>query len=461
MSKIKLDDTLEFYRGILTDVNITLDDDDNAVFVFGEGDSVPATVDERQLFLPTRQRLKSIDPAHSVAFHPLCQNVLRGDSQVLKALKKYVTISLSTRIHLAMIHLGELAIQTELHEHLQPRQAAFLQKVTDYKKRTHVTTKQLIKAANFEDRDRALVSTYIRKGGEVGNRKWSQACIVNYPMRQSLDAEGVTVGDVKFYSHKDKEAVKALFDYILPDHTKYSQGSNSSVAPNLDALLKSFHKIAKQLNKIFDRFEDVIPQFEAAKYDLEWWDAREYLKEMSLTIPALEGNDGEVPRGLESEEADAMRRAATVSTGSPAPQAPQAPVTQPTHQPIGVTQPNTPYAAPEPPAESDSDSHGVEWNAQPTPPPQPYGYPPQQPAGYPPQQPYGYPQQPYGYPPQQPPQYPPQQPPAGGVPWGGQPNTGYVGRAQRGAAPTSPWGQTPQTQAPWVTSQAPGGYGWQ
>jgi hypothetical protein len=428
--RITIDDTLGFYRSLMEELGMTIDEDGFAYYDFGTNERIPVTVDDRHLFLPTRDRLKGIDSEKTMAFHPLCQNVLRSDSQVFMALKKYITIHLTTRIHKVILGLGELALNTDLHDQLKPRQAAFLTEVTDYKKRTHTTLKQLLKQTNPNDHQKALVSLYVKKGGKVGNRQYSQACIVNFPLRDALaEAEGVQVFDAKFYSHKDKEATEALLDYIMPDREKYSQGSTSSVAPNLDALLKSFYKIGKHLNVLFDRYESVIPEFEGAQLDMDWWDMCEYLKEMSLQIPALNGNDGESHRNDAAEEA-MLRQAASIHTGAPEPQP-----TPPPQAPVGFSQPTQP---PQAPIEESSEG-GVPWNTAKeaiygTPQPQPqYGYPPQQP----PQQP-----QPYGYPPQQPPQ------------WNNQPNynSGYVSRAQKTAAPTGYQGQPQHNTPPWVAT---------
>ena len=478
MSKrITIDDTLGFYKTLMEELGMTVGDDGFAYYDFGTNERIPVTVDDKHLFLPTRDRLKSIDAENTLAFHPLCQNVLRSDSQVFMALKKYITIHLTTRIHKAILGLGELALDTELHDNLKPRQAAFLTEVTDYKKRTHVTLKQLLKQSNPDDHQKALVSLYVKKGGKIGTRQYSQACIVNFPLREAIGfTDGVTVFDAKFYSHKDKEATEALLDYVIPDHTKYSQGSTSSVAPNLDALLKSFYKIGKHLNVLFDRYESIIPAFEGAQLDMDWWDMCEYLKEMSLQIPALNGNDGESHRPT-TEEEQLLRQAAAIHTGS------QAEPVAPPPQQVGFTHPQSPQPTPEP----ESDEGGVSWSAnkqaiygQP-PQQQPYGYPQQQPYqqqpppqyGYPQQQPYQQPpqygyqqppqQQPYGYPQQQqPPQYgyPQQQPQA---PWGGQPNhnSGYVSRAQKSNAPTGYQGQQQDTTPPWVaTSNYPTNSRW-
>lgn len=459
--RVTIDDTLMFYYSLLEDLGVTIDCDGFTYFDFDSaaGDRIPITIDDKHLFLPTRERLKEIDSAKTIAFHPLCQNVLRGDSKVFMALKKYMAIQLTTRLHGAMGRLGELAITPELHEDLKPKQAAFLKEVTDYKKRTHTALRQLLKQVDFESRDKALISMYVKKGGKIKNRQYSQACIVGFPLRESMEeTDGVTVHDVKFYSHKDKAAVEALFDYILPDQESYSQGSTSSVAPNFDALIKSFYKVAHQLNKVFDRFEAVIPEFEGYKFGLEWWDMRDILKEMSLQIPALSGNDGEAHRDQEDEAA--LRRAAAIHTGTP-----ETPVEQP-QEPVKVgfsqDRPTTTVSSEPAPAPAVADSGGVEWGAakqaiygapqQPQAPGYGYGY--GQPQGGFATQGYGYAQQPapagWGAQPQ----------PAPVTPgWGATPNynSGYVPRAQQGmGGPVGYQGNAMQQQPPWVATSNPG-----
>ena len=449
MSRITAKDTVDFYRALLEDLGMVIDDNGFAYFDFGENDKVPATVDDKHLFLPTPERLKNIDVENTIAFHPLCQNVLRVDSQVFMALKKYITVQLTTRLHRAILGMSNLALDVGKHETLKPKQGEFLTHVTDYKKRTHTTLKQLLKQSNIDDHHKALLSLYVKKGGKVGDRQYSQACIVSFPLWDAIEeSEGVQVFDSKFYSHKDKDAVMALLSYILPDKGKYSMGSTSSVAPNLDALLKSFYQLAKRLNVLFDRFESVIPDFEGAQMDLDWYDRCDVLKEMSLQIPALGGNDGE-PHRHNSEEEEMMRRAASVHThtSEPAPQTQQPPTR------IGFNAPQPVEQMPE--SESESESHGVSWR---TPEPVPA---PQYPYGYPPQPPYGYPQQPNGYPPQPTaaPGYPPQN---NGAPWGSAPNynSGYVSRAERASGASSFQGNARETVAPWVTTSNTGNRHW-
>lgn len=299
-------DVYSFYDLLLPDLGLDRQEDDSLVDLMGKPREVLG--EAKPLVFPSKERQKSGDDS-VILFHPLSQNILRNYSPVLNTVKQCMTERLYFATISALVSLGELVLDTDRHAMLTPSQAKFLTGLTDYKKRTHTNLKQLIKNSDQNSVDKAFIRLFLKKGGTVNDTAYSQAAIVSFPIRERLDSGALKLEETTFKAKKDVEAVKALFDYVLPDYQNYSQGSSLGTAPALDAMLKVLYHMGRQLNKVYDLFENVIPKFEEAKFNLEWFDCRDNFKKLAASIPPQPGNTGDSTE-VEKTRAEAKERAA-------------------------------------------------------------------------------------------------------------------------------------------------------
>lgn len=313
--KPSVDGVVEMYSTILKSVGMTIDEDGRVSMDLGEGNVYPSTVGDKRLTLPTGELLRSGDFAGLVAFHPMAENIYRGESQVLKKFRDLVNFRLTTIISCLMTELMEIAVNKDYHHKLSPKQAAFMKGMGDVDSRTLDALTKVLNSISHKGEHR-LVSIYLKRGGVLNDAKYSRLAVVSFPITEDFDNE-----EHRIFNHKlrvkDYKAIKALFNYIVPNGWSiqtYSYGSNSMAAPYFHALSKGFIKVANVLNEITKLFKKHLDNPAALLVDTSWEESLEDLSIYRDIIPSLEGNDGEA--SVSDKEQAKLEAAAATSSKS-------------------------------------------------------------------------------------------------------------------------------------------------
>lgn len=299
---------IELYESILKSVNFVVDENHLVSYVVG-GTKVPVQVSGKRLVLPVHEVLSNPDWNNTLAFHPLSEAIIRGESPVLRKLKIAIQSRLTTVTTCLVTELMGIAVDHDYHKKLSPTQSEFLDlvpnvKVKDGKEKDSPLAKleKMFDVVSI-DGDYRLLSMYLKRGGEYKGKKCQRVCVVDFPLIQELKSEGTYACGVNLGSLKNKKAILALFNYVLPDAEgeNYSYGSNSMAAPNLHALLTSFAKIATKLNRITKLFHKHLDNPGELHIELGFEKHIADLAQYRDLIPSLQGNEGDLGDGAEAK----------------------------------------------------------------------------------------------------------------------------------------------------------------
>jgi hypothetical protein len=279
------------------------------------GKSTPATIKGKRLVLPIHEHLSNPKPAEQIIFHPLSENILRGESVVVEDYRNALNVKLNYTIGVLAYQLLTIATSTAEHSKLNPDQLEFLSAVKNADERTLEAFQKLLKAMSVDQTTNAFVSIYLKRGGIVDGKKYSRAGIVSFPFFEEL-VDSDTVYGVKLRI-KDKETLINLMMYIFPsidekDH--YNRGSDSDVAPFLDSLMKAVMAVASAINDQVNLFADVLEDPEEMMINDDWVETFDNLGVMLpeiRMIPMQAGNEGPA-KATEVVRAD-VRPATTAS----------------------------------------------------------------------------------------------------------------------------------------------------
>jgi len=182
-----------------------------------------------------------------------------------------------------------------MHSKLTPAQAEILIKIKDADEKTVLTFINIMLNGIKNKANNLFTNIYLRRGGVYKNKKYSRAGIVMFPFYNDLLEDKVDKIRVK-----DKEAYKAIFEFIFPELTDseaYNYGSNSNVAPYIDALLMTSMNLAARLNDIIITYKDYIDEADDLLFSSQWKDYFDNLEQMMPEIrkvPMQYGNDGNI-----------------------------------------------------------------------------------------------------------------------------------------------------------------------
>ena len=294
-SKPTVEGLMSFYTDILESLGMEVDES-GLISLMVDGQKYPTAIGEKRLVLPTQQVLRNPDWDSFVAFHPLAENVYRGESAVIKKLKKLVNFRLTTVIAHLITELSEIAADKSYHEKLTPKQNELLEYLPKANAKTVEGFTKIVNATSSEGPNR-LVNIYLKHGGKYRGEDCFRVAVTSFPVREHFTREDKTIFGVKLASKKDHKSFQDLFDYLLPDSDDldtYSYGSRSMEAPYFDALMHAYIKVAKQLNRITWLFRRHLDDHEALMINVNQWE--DNLKDLSFyfdLVPVLAGNDGE------------------------------------------------------------------------------------------------------------------------------------------------------------------------
>lgn len=353
----------EFYVQLLSLGSMTADKEG---FISGSlggvGKETPVTIKGKRLVLPKKHQLANSDWSDRIVFHPMYENVLREESKVLEKYRSLVNMRINFTIGVVAVALLQLASSTAEHSKLNPDQTEFLTRVKAIDEKALATFKKILESIEPSASKESFVSIYLKRAGSVAGKKFARAGIVTFPFYSRLNDETVYGQKVRA---KDREIMKSVMEYIYPDiatEHHYNCGSDSNVAPYMEAFLKTVLGLIAPLNDIIMLFKNVIPDLEDMAFSSDWVEMLDnldgLLPEIRM-IPMQPGNEGAVVKPASEPAATAPVTAAPVVAAVTA-----APVVQPVQSPYNFMPANPAFATPVvQPAQVVRTKDGVDFNS--------------------------------------------------------------------------------------------------
>ena len=322
----------DFYKALCPAIMYT--PDENGVLSLEIGDQkVPAVINDRQLVIPYPQYLTGQTSwEHYIAFHPLSESMLRGESEVFTRIRMNMMTKLNTSVIVVIRMLMLLASDKERQKTMDPGLKDLLTAVPKVNAKVVTTVGNILDRTSVLTANR-IVSLYLKRGGKIGNTAYTRTCMVSFPIMSELVDGADRVFDVAV-DKRSTESLRGLLKYIFkkadePD--AYSRGTNQLEVPNLHAILLAYRDLAIELNSVLERFKAYIPEHDRWMVSMDWVPFIDEIQSFRLEIPALDGNVGKDVEEKKEPGFGSGHAAPVTTTAQPpataAPAATAAPVT--------------------------------------------------------------------------------------------------------------------------------------
>ncbi len=342
----------DFYKSILESTGVKIGDDGLVSVSLGKDEAgneklIPYEVGKerksmRRLALPINDVLRSADWKSVIAFHPMSENILKGESPILKCLNSLMVARLGSVALRLMGQLLYIGANTSYHGKLTPKQSELLIHLQNANESTIKVFNRLIDKIRLvpveNEEDTRLLKIFLKRGGVWKGSKRARVAVVNFPLLEEFAKGDNTIYGVKM-SNKDKECILNLINFIFPeagDVDGYSFGSDSQIAPYFHALLHAYGNVAGRLNSIVKEFKKHLKDADELTTDLSWVSVAADLTPYRSSIPSLDGNEGDVEDRPAEMEAPKQITAAAIgqsianaAASTPVRQQPVVPVAQP------------------------------------------------------------------------------------------------------------------------------------
>ena len=284
------------YKSILRFAGMEVDEE-GLVYLNAGSERRPALMNGLRLVLPTDNVLKAPPSKDRVIFHPLSENTLLGESEIISHLLKVMNIRLNMTFGILGSNLLQLVASPELHKHLTPDQAELLIQIKDVDDLAVVNFSNIMLAAIKVDNEDIYTNIYLRRGGIVNGKKFARAGFTKFKLYEEILKDPSELYGVKLRV-KDRAIIKALHEFIFPNiATKqaYDVGSSSHVAPFLDALMRTSLGLAAMMNDLLVQYKDFIENCEDLVFDADWvaaFDDLDSMRNEIRRVPPQAGNEG-------------------------------------------------------------------------------------------------------------------------------------------------------------------------
>lgn len=296
---------IDLYRSILNCGGLNTDDEGYVSVKFDTKQS-PVLVNGKRLVLPTHKQLTSENWNDKIIFHPLSENILRGESEVITKMRSVFNIRLNYTFGVIAQNLLSIVSSVSDHKKLNPEQSEVLSAILEADETTLLSYTKIMLNLISESPEKAFINIFLKRGGSIGGKKHSRVGIVTFPLYEELKKTQETYCGVKLRA-KDRQALIQLYQYILPmidTEEAYNFGSDSSIAPFLDALMGTVLGIASKMNDVLELFGDFIDDGKELVFESDWVEAFENLAVMVpqiRQIPVQTGNEGKSKAGDEPQ----------------------------------------------------------------------------------------------------------------------------------------------------------------
>lgn len=288
---------ISVYKDVLRSVNVIEVDDKLSLNI--NGSIEPLTCEDKILVLPTHAILKNLNSETHMAFHPLCESAVRGESPVIRLLRSLVNRQLTFTLLQLVSSFLAIAMDNQRQANLSPKQKEFLKLVPEINSDCFDQFKTVIGVIKPDAREKCA-NIYIKRAPTIRGSSYKRGGIVTFPLLDELRSKGDKVYS-KTIKVSNKKVLAAIMGFILGDDGESNSasalmtyGSNSVMAPNFDALMHAYHNVMTRLQNVLSDYKEHITTAAMLESDLSWISSMNDLSVFAGIIPTLNGNEGVV-----------------------------------------------------------------------------------------------------------------------------------------------------------------------
>ena len=320
---------LTFYHSVLPALGLEVDASGALSHPSLEADvKQPFLIEDKRVYLPNNG--ERMDWSKQIVFHPLCESIARGRSEMLTALLGSLNYKMWNVASYLLVQVATIASKQDTTEmkRISPKLADFLSNIRDITPATIQWITKLVALAIQGDDDKFLIRFYLKHGGIHKGTNYTRICTVYSPFREELERCSVlsasTSGKTPVWGiepprKKDVDIVLSLFNSIFPgfENDEYTQGSSAETAPYFSALVESIAALLKDVNKLALNLKGHYNEESEVGYiftDLAWYNNLPDFNSIRKLVPMMAYNEGVAREPEHSKEASRGNREKLVET---------------------------------------------------------------------------------------------------------------------------------------------------
>lgn len=315
----KLKDLTEAYKLLLASVNVVTQSDDLLVQDIDDM-KTQVMVDGRPLALPTDNIVNNYSDS-IVVFHPICENLLLGESPVLQEFRMLIMEFLNDYALNLVDSILSIAVDEQLVSELKPTQVEFMRCTAGADATSLSNWRSVMRRAGTRGSANRLLTIFLKRGAMYNGNKHKRVANVNFNILDKIEDGGSTLfgakvrkNDLKVYNR----ILTKIFDKV-EEEDGYSAYSDSLTAPYFESLVKAYHNVLEDLNSVSWNLRKPIEQSTARKLHVntDFMDALSDIRKYRDVLPTMPLNDGDRNTRREDTQAEDNAGQTVIPTNSP------------------------------------------------------------------------------------------------------------------------------------------------
>ena len=280
------------YRQILTFAGFEVEKDDT-LHIYLDGKDYPADIDGKKIKFPTDEALRAFDSEREVIFHPLQEFVGRGESDVVRKLRRILNVRLNLATLFMIDGLMDILSSQATHSKMNPEQRELLRSVGVVDGALRAKFNSVAVSAFSESPDSLFVNMYLKKSGTYRGEKHARVGVVSFPIYSP------EFSATKKFKKDEWETVLQIMRFVFPDSETdpeaYNNFSDSNDCAWLSCLLNTSAGLAERINMLQDLYKEFLNPDNLIEFNMDWVEGfnnlEQYRKEIMM-IPSQRGNEG-------------------------------------------------------------------------------------------------------------------------------------------------------------------------
>lgn len=313
------DDLLEFYTSMLESLGFEVADNGKLSINLIDGDSQDGTVFTQpvevnktyQIYLPTKKLVSggAEDSDDKLLFHPLSENILRGESTIQAVMRKVMRVGLTMDIINILKTLTRISANPELQEKFSTKaQVKVLSQIGPMSSKAIDHMDQLCGIKALEALG-PILSVHAHKNHKDYESK--RVTIFTSLVFEQIDDVKQTIAGVKIATKKDFKAITNLLKVVLSKFNFVSE--SNGVVPFMESLYCGFAEAqthVRELTKLFKSEVNGAEHILGRSSYRDWIDLltnEKAIAQMKLVQPDLRGNIGNTSK-IDEMKAESVKR---------------------------------------------------------------------------------------------------------------------------------------------------------
>lgn len=279
---------IDYYKHAVAGLGLTVEK--NGEVFWPTSTPTPATIGEDKLVLPIEQYLDDNEWTGIHPFHPLCENIVMGQSKTLHFMMQSLMKSMSVYYPLLVSSILQVAASEKMQSTIKDSRALDLCALApaakpDWLPKAKAVSKAIREGWEMDDgsKQSLIGSIYIARDKTIDGERYLRVATLDFPILEQMNPDKYCGVPMR---KNIRKAIHSIYNYLLEPIKR------QFVSNDTNPYAHAFFQAARELIGRYNEIVDILGDYGPARLDDKWFKWVDKLDELKNPLPKLKGNEG-------------------------------------------------------------------------------------------------------------------------------------------------------------------------